>query len=245
MCRPAGSVFRKYGTLLLLPSVSSTSIFCTILYRSTTKSLFLFPEHFTLASPTIKTKYFSGVPGMVARILGARVVLTEQDELLSLLERNLDTNFQEGGRREGIRQEALDWERKEDTDRILASLQPKAVGRKAAAENLSDNPASIGRGGDSDSDIIRSVATAGSNEGQQDPREGVEKGRAGDGEEKAAGAVQRPDSSAPSIDGEGLLLGLQHNDAAAIDVEDGKTEATGGGAARRRNTRLDFLLCAE
>ncbi|CAN0391654.1 unnamed protein product, partial [Laminaria digitata] len=34
-----------------------------------------------------------GVPGMIARLLGANVVLTEQDELLSLLDRNLADNF--------------------------------------------------------------------------------------------------------------------------------------------------------
>lgn len=59
---------------------------------------------------------------MVARLLGATVVLTEQDELLSLLDRNLAKNFD--GDREGIRHAALDWERKEDTDCILTSLQP-------------------------------------------------------------------------------------------------------------------------
>ncbi|CBJ30547.1 conserved unknown protein [Ectocarpus siliculosus] len=65
-----------------------------------------------------------GVPGMVARLLGATVVLTEQDELLSLLDRNLDGNFAGHPRGEGgIRREALDWEREADTDGLLASLE--------------------------------------------------------------------------------------------------------------------------
>lgn len=62
---------------------------------------------------------------MVARLLGANVVLTEQDELLSLLDRNLDKNFADHPRDEsGIRRAALDWERKEDTDGLLSSLRP-------------------------------------------------------------------------------------------------------------------------
>lgn len=56
---------------------------------------------------------------MVARLLGATVVLTEQDELLSLLDRNLANNFPQD---KGIRKMALDWERRADTDAILASL---------------------------------------------------------------------------------------------------------------------------
>ncbi|CAN0032057.1 unnamed protein product [Ectocarpus sp. 13 AM-2016] len=61
---------------------------------------------------------------MVARLLGATVVLTEQDELLSLLDRNLDGNFAGHPRGEGgIRREALDWEREADTDGLLASLE--------------------------------------------------------------------------------------------------------------------------
>lgn len=69
----------------------------------------------------------SGVPGMIARLLGATVVLTEQDELLSLLDRNLDKNFAEHPRGQGgIRREALDWERTADTDDLLVSLQPSA-----------------------------------------------------------------------------------------------------------------------
>lgn len=72
----------------------------------------------------------SGVPGMVARLLGATAVLTEQDELLSLLDRNLAKNFPQD---EGIRKMALDWERPADTDAILASLMapkisPSSVG---------------------------------------------------------------------------------------------------------------------
>lgn len=66
----------------------------------------------------------SGVPGMVARLLGATVVLTEQDELLSLLDRNLANNFPQD---KGIRQMALDWERCADTDAILASLVASKV----------------------------------------------------------------------------------------------------------------------
>lgn len=65
---------------------------------------------------------------MIARLLGATVVLTEQDELLSLLDRNLDKNFAEHPRGEGgIRREALDWERTADTDDLLASLLPSSV----------------------------------------------------------------------------------------------------------------------
>lgn len=72
----------------------------------------------------------SGVPGMIARLLGATVVLTEQDELLSLLDRNLDKNFAEHQHPRGeggIRREALDWERTADTDGLLASLWPSSV----------------------------------------------------------------------------------------------------------------------
>lgn len=55
-------------------------------------------------------------------------MLTEQDELLSLLDRNLDDNFAEHPRGQGgIRREALDWERKADTDDLLASLQPSSA----------------------------------------------------------------------------------------------------------------------
>eukprot|EP00903_Cladosiphon_okamuranus_P013178 g12291.t1 len=72
-----------------------------------------------------------GVPGMIARLLGATVVLTEQDELLSLLDRNLDRNFDFADHprgRGGIRRAALDWERKADTDELLASLRPSSEG---------------------------------------------------------------------------------------------------------------------
>ena len=85
----------------------------------------------------------SGVPGMIARLLGANVVLTEQDELLSLLDRNLADNFK-GGLGEGIRHAALDWERKEDTDEILASLNPYAAaqpGRSCSSDNISEEGA--------------------------------------------------------------------------------------------------------
>lgn len=63
---------------------------------------------------------------MVARLLGATVILTEQDELLSLLDRNLTSNFE--GHDEGIRWAALDWEREVDTDGILASLPGRVEG---------------------------------------------------------------------------------------------------------------------
>lgn len=54
-------------------------------------------------------------------------MLTEQDELLSLLDRNLDQNFAEHPRGQGgIRRQALDWERTADTDDLLASLQPSS-----------------------------------------------------------------------------------------------------------------------
>lgn len=46
-----------------------------------------------------------GVPGMVCARLGARVVLTEQDSLVELLERNAQANFDSG-----IRCAELDWE---------------------------------------------------------------------------------------------------------------------------------------
>lgn len=80
---------------------------------------------------------------MIARLLGANVVLTEQDELLSLLDRNLADNFK-GGLGEGIRHAALDWERKEDTDEILASLNPYAAaqpGRSCSSDNISEEGA--------------------------------------------------------------------------------------------------------
>lgn len=57
---------------------------------------------------------------MIARLLGATVVLTEQDELLSLLEENLKVNFPGD---DGIRWAALDWEREDDTDALLASFR--------------------------------------------------------------------------------------------------------------------------
>ncbi|CAM9870625.1 unnamed protein product [Scytosiphon promiscuus] len=63
---------------------------------------------------------------MVARLLGASVVLTEQDELLTLLDRNLDKNFADHPRDDGgIRRAALDWDRKEDTDAVLSCLPPE------------------------------------------------------------------------------------------------------------------------
>ncbi|CAM9451075.1 unnamed protein product [Choristocarpus tenellus] len=62
-----------------------------------------------------------GVPGMIARLLGAKVVLTEQDELLSLMQRNIDANF--FGDKE-IRCKTLDWGRAADTDDLLDSLVP-------------------------------------------------------------------------------------------------------------------------
>lgn len=75
---------------------------------------------------------------MVARLLGATVVLTEQDELLSLLDRNLDKNFADHSRGDGgIRRAALDWDRKEDTDGLLACLRPsetEAQGGEGRAE---------------------------------------------------------------------------------------------------------------
>eukprot|EP00904_Undaria_pinnatifida_P005892 jgi/Undpi1/2432/HiC_scaffold_13.g05813.m1 len=80
---------------------------------------------------------------MIARLLGANVVLTEQDELLSLLDRNLADNFK-GVLGEGIRYAALDWERKEDTDEILASLNPYAAaqpGRSCSSDNISEEGA--------------------------------------------------------------------------------------------------------
>ena len=78
----------------------------------------------------------SGVPGMIARLLGANVVLTEQDELLSLLGRNLEDNFK-GERGEGIRYAALDWERKVDTDDILASLKSRAAAQPEGGSSSS------------------------------------------------------------------------------------------------------------
>lgn len=59
---------------------------------------------------------------MIARLLGAAVILTEQDEMLSLLDRNIASNF--GGYGDGIKRAALDWERPSDVDSILASLNP-------------------------------------------------------------------------------------------------------------------------
>lgn len=59
---------------------------------------------------------------MIAKLLGAVVTLTEQDEMLSLLDRNIASNFGEHGT--GIRRGALDWERPSDVDSILASLNP-------------------------------------------------------------------------------------------------------------------------
>lgn len=59
---------------------------------------------------------------MVAKLLGATVILTEQDEMLSLLDRNIASNF--GGHGDGIRRAALDWERPSDVETILASLNP-------------------------------------------------------------------------------------------------------------------------
>ncbi len=94
----------------------------------------------------------SGVPGMVARILGATVVLTEQDELLSLLDRNLAKNFADHPRGEGgIRKEALDWERKADTDALLASLRPSS----SAGEELVPGGGVGHDGGEGESAIAR------------------------------------------------------------------------------------------
>lgn len=111
----------------------------------------------TSATKPTKQQRKSGVPGMVARILGAAaVVLTEQDELLSLLDRNLDTNFfsasaevnmkmkmkkkPQGSKGEecGIRRAALDWERAEDTDELLASLQPSSAVSASIDEKIEE-----------------------------------------------------------------------------------------------------------
>lgn len=82
---------------------------------------------------------------MVARILGATVVLTEQDELLSLLDRNLDKNFADHPRGEGgIRKKALDWERKADTDALLASLR----GASSSARGELVEGGGVGDGGE-------------------------------------------------------------------------------------------------
>lgn len=81
---------------------------------------------------------------MVARLLGATVVLTEQDELLSLLDRNLDSNFAGHPRGEGgIRREALDWEREADTDGLLASLERSGAAAPGEAEG--ESGAGVGR----------------------------------------------------------------------------------------------------
>ncbi|CAM9424455.1 unnamed protein product [Ectocarpus fasciculatus] len=81
---------------------------------------------------------------MVARLLGATVVLTEQDELLSLLDGNLDSNFAGHPRGEGgIRREALDWEREADTDGLLASLERSGAAAPGEAEG--ESGAGVGR----------------------------------------------------------------------------------------------------
>lgn len=82
-----------------------------------------------LPSPALNHMTASGVPGMIARLLGARVVLTEQDELLSLLKGNLAANFAGD---DGIRYAALDWERAEDTDAILSSLRQQPIKQQQA-----------------------------------------------------------------------------------------------------------------
>lgn len=51
-----------------------------------------------------------GVPGMIARLLGGHVILTDQDSLLKQLRCNIESNFKGDDR---ITAEALDWSREE------------------------------------------------------------------------------------------------------------------------------------
>lgn len=95
---------------------------------------------------------------MIARILGSRVVLTEQDELLSLLERNVTQNFPGD---DGILCARLDWERSQDTQELLALLrQPRwhirAVKRSPNVDILEED-------GDGDGVLEMGRGAAGSN----------------------------------------------------------------------------------
>ena len=81
---------------------------------------------------------------MIARLLGATVILTEQDELLSLLDRNIASNFFQDlgsagdagtGAAGSIRRAALDWERTADADGILASLNPSPDEKRTPESN--------------------------------------------------------------------------------------------------------------
>lgn len=80
---------------------------------------------------------------MIARLLGARVILTEQDELLGLLERNLSLNFPGD---DSIRSAALDWERPEDTSNLLQLLEQMQCGRVVHDGPLLPLDAAVGLG---------------------------------------------------------------------------------------------------
>ncbi|CAN0418369.1 unnamed protein product [Discosporangium mesarthrocarpum] len=117
-----------------------------------------------------------GVPGMVASLLGAAdVILTEQDELLSLLQRNLASNFPDGWDREGggrgggarsgrqIRCAPLDWERDSDIQKLMASpllpepLQRELRGREVAGTTGSCSKQGVDAGADGAADAAGST----------------------------------------------------------------------------------------
>lgn len=74
---------------------------------------------------------------MIARLLGAKVVLTEQDELLGLLEGNLNANFPGD---DSIRWAALDWEREEDVASLQASFLELNQSGKTATKRTEPIP---------------------------------------------------------------------------------------------------------
>lgn len=166
---------------------------------------------------------------MIARLLGANVVLTEQDELLSLLGRNLADNFK-GDRGGGIRYAALDWERKADTDDILASLEPRATAQ----------PKGSSSGGGGDGSVICGSATTEIAAGAGGAVTSLGNlGTQGAGEASAT-AVRLVDPSAHDPPPPVLPSAIKGGGGAIACEGEGK-EVSG----RRPPTRLEFILCAE
>ncbi|CAM9747476.1 unnamed protein product, partial [Chrysoparadoxa australica] len=65
----------------------------------------------------------SGVPGMAARLMKGRVLLTEQAELLELLKANIGSNFRSDGSSDNdIHAMRLDWKSEEDRNEAIAWL---------------------------------------------------------------------------------------------------------------------------
>lgn len=165
---------------------------------------------------------------MIARVLGATVVLTEQDELISLLEQNLKVNFPGD---DGIRWTALDWERKADAEGLLASCGPDARLESPLPLTLPAQEVQARQGEHRDSSCLLRQQQLQQQQGRLDKVYG-EGCKEGSRNAYSGERCTRNDST-------------QMAEPSAIGTPQITTSASTYTSTDRSRGRLDFILCAE